>query len=129
MNIQLSRVFWFFSILILLLSCNNRKEQRNKALEDAGAIVMEEPEVIPILQTILELEETLADVNASLNGKNGNFKKTLNDADQSLQKIQLQIEELKIQLNQQELKFQDLRQEVEVLMVQESRDQAVADLP
>jgi phage shock protein A len=129
MNIQLSRVLWFFSILILLLSCNNRKEQRNKALEDAGAIVMEEPEVIPILLTILDLEETLADVNASLNGKDGNFKKTLKDADQSLQDIQLQMEELKIQLNQQELKIQDLRQDVEVLMVQESRDQAVADLP
>ncbi|MDA3957228.1 hypothetical protein [Oceanispirochaeta sp.] len=130
MRVHPSRPITLILLLALmnLLSCSERREIRQKTLDDAGMIVMEEPELTPLVKTLLNMDEQLDSVNRSLRGEGGDFQNSLEDFDQTLGDVRDQIQDLKALLNQQEVQIREFRQDYEIVIL-EKENQAEMVLP
>jgi len=102
-------------VVLCTLSCRNNDLQREEALKESGKFLMEEPEVMPIVQTIRDLNQTLQDINSSLRGEGGDFQMTIETVNSTLTDVQNQISNLRNDLEIQKESLKETRLSYEAL--------------
>lgn len=107
------RSLTFFAVIILLFSCSQRsdteKDQENKAIIDAKANELLQTEQLEIVETVLNLDDTLYELDLVLNGEAGKFTESFDETNNKLIDLKKSLIQLRENLYSQAADLEDIR--------------------
>ena len=102
-----------FTVIIILISCSQRpdteKELENKAIIDAEANELLQTEQLEIVETLLNLDDTLYELDLVLNGEAGKFTESFDETNNKLIDLKEKLSQLRENLYSQADDLEDIR--------------------
>ena len=102
-----------FAVIFLIFSCSQssdiEQELENKAIIDAEAKELLQTEQLEIVETVLNLDDTLYELDLVLNGEAGKFTESFDDTNNKLIDLNKKIIDLRENLYSQADGLEDIR--------------------